>query len=138
MPIFKQLKEVVQFVDPITKAPIKPDDKGYLLLLVDSGSEEFENGEFVGVRGRRAAFDYLISSLGAYDLIHSYVLSGKIPLGNEVSVYSFLRLCLEKHYTSGEAGDLTTDDLASYAQATEEESNTDLDLLYVSEMNRRV
>lgn len=136
MPIFKNLKQVVEFVDPITKEPIQSDDKGYLLLLVEAGAGDFETGEFVAVRGRRIAFDYLANSLGNYDLIHSYVLSGKIPLGNEVSLYSFLRLCLEKHYTENEAG-ISLDDLAMYAQ-NENEASIDLDLLYVNELNKSV
>jgi hypothetical protein len=132
MPIFKQLKSVVELVNPITREPIDMDDKGYLLILVTAGSQEYDSGEFLAVRGRRVVFDYLLNSLGNYDIIHSYVLSGKIPLGGEVSVYSFMRLCLTKYFNTEDVG-MTVEDLEVYANTGEE--SIDLDFLYSNEMN---
>lgn len=137
MPIFKDLKQVVSLVDPITREPIDIDEKGYLLLLVDASSDQFENGEFIAMRGRRATFEYLVSSLGNYDILHSYILSGKIALGGEVSVYSFMRLCLEKYYGSEDMG-ITVNELDDMAIATsiESEDKINLNMLYVNELNR--
>lgn len=137
MPIFNDLKQVVSLVDPITREPIDIDEKGYLLLLVDANSDQFENGEFIAMRGRRATFEYLVSSIGNYDILHSYILSGKIALGGEVSVYSFMRLCLEKYYGSEDMG-ITVNELDDMAIATsiDSEDKINLNMLYVNELNR--
>ena len=137
MPIFKDLKQVVSLVDTITGEPIDIDEKGYLLLLVDANSDQFENGEFIAMRGRRATFEYLVSSIGNYDILHSYVLSGKIALGGEVSVYSFIRLCLEKHFSNEDIG-LTINELDDIALASsvDTEDKINLNMLYVNELNR--
>lgn len=138
MAIFKQRKQVVALVDPVTREPIEiEEDKPYLLILADAGSEDFEQGTWFAMRGRKTVFDYLISSLGNYELLHSYVLSGKISLGGEVSVYSFLRLCLTKHFVDGEHG-LTVDELDSYAIISDQDQHVDLNLLYANEMNQSV
>lgn len=139
MPIFKDLKQVVSLVDPITREPIEMDEKGYLLLLVDAGSDQYENGEFIAMRGRRAVFEYLLSSMGNYDLIHSYILTGKIALGGEVSVYSFMRLCLEKHFKDEKVG-LTLDELDDMAMVSsvDSEDKVNLNVLFVNDMNSKI
>ena len=137
VPIFKEVKQVVSLVDPISREPIEIDEKGYLLLLVDANSDQFENGEFVAMRGRRATFEYLSSSLGNYDILHSYILSGKIALGGEVSVYSFMRLCLEKYFNNEDMGiSLNELDDMAFATSVDTEDKINLNMLYVNELNR--
>ena len=136
MPIFKELKQVMQFFDPVTKEPIEEDNKGYLLILGEIGSESFDKFEAVPLRGRRATFEYLQSSLGAYDMLNSFVLAGKMHLGQEVSIYTFLRLCIERKYFPEET--LSVEDLSNYVFMDGNESDTDLDLVYTKELNSKV
>lgn len=134
MPLVNTNKvEVMELFDPVTGAPIKKDDKSYLLLLVDSGSETYDEGQFMVLRGRRATFEFLISTLGNYDVIHSFILSGKIPFGKEVSIYSFMRLCITKHFPDS---DVNVDELPVYV--SDGDSDIDLDRLYSQEINGQV
>ena len=82
--------------------------------------------------GRMGGLD---SGLGSYDLIHSYILSGGLKLGQECSVYTFLRLSLQKKNV--DVSWLTLDELNEYAKNGNEDIGN-LDLLYTSELNRPV
>jgi len=128
MPIFKK-NPMEKVFDPITGRPVESDEKEFLLILVDRGSESTDEGSFVALRGRRATFDYLTSTLGNYDLLNSYVLTGNIPLGKEVSLYSFLRYYMETKFQNS---DFTTDDLVNYIDEIE---YVDLDARYSREIN---
>lgn len=97
MTIFKEKKQVVQLID-INTGSDQQFDKPYLLLLREfTGDIITEETEFIGVpiRGRKEAFIYVSSGLGNYDLLNSYVMSGRIQLGQEVSLYTFMRLCVQ-------------------------------------------
>lgn len=97
MTIFKEKKQVVQLIDVNTGAD-QQFDKPYLLLLREfTGDIITEETEFIGVpiRGRKEAFIYVSSGMGNYDLLNSYVMSGRIQLGQEVSLYTFMRLCIQ-------------------------------------------
>lgn len=97
MTIFKEKKQVVQLIDINTGAD-QQFDKPYLLLLREfTGDIITEETEFIGVpiRGRKEAFIYVSSGMGNYDLLNSYVMSGRIQLGQEVSLYTFMRLCIQ-------------------------------------------
>lgn len=99
MTIFKERRQVVQLVDVNTGVD-QQFDKPYLLLLRDyTGEDITEETEFVGVpiRGRKNAFIYISSSISNYDLINSYVMSGNIKLGQEVTLYTFVRVCIENN-----------------------------------------
>lgn len=97
MTIFKEKKQVVQLID-VNTGTDQQFDKPYLLLLREfTGDIITEETEFIGVpiRGRKEAFIYVSSGLGNYDLLNSYVMSGRIQLGQEVSLYTFMRLCVQ-------------------------------------------
>lgn len=97
MTIFKEKKQVVQLIDVNTGSD-QQFDKPYLLLLREfTGDIITEETEFIGVpiRGRKEAFIYVSSGMGNYDLLNSYVMSGRIQLGQEVSLYTFMRLCIQ-------------------------------------------
>ena len=123
MPLFKQLTQVVELRDPKTGKPIEiAEDKPYLVILAEP-------------EGRQALYDYLLETMGSYDLIHSYILSGGLKLGQECSVYTFLRLSLQKKNV--DVSWLTLDELNEYAKNSNEDIGN-LDLLYTSELNRPV
>lgn len=97
MTIFKEKKQVVQLID-VNTGTDQQFDKPYLLLLREfTGDIITEETEFIGVpiRGRKEAFICVSSGLGNYDLLNSYVMSGRIQLGQEVSLYTFMRLCVQ-------------------------------------------
>lgn len=97
MTIFKEKKQVIQLIDVNTGSD-QQFDKPYLLLLREfTGNIITEETEFIGVpiRGRKEAFIYVSSGMGNYDLLNSYVMSGRIQLGQEVSLYTFMRLCIQ-------------------------------------------
>lgn len=140
MPLFNQLKQVVDLVDPkLNKTMEIPEDKPYLVIITDIGEYKEEDDYFaekqcIKIRGRQALYDYLLETMGAYDLLHSYILSGGLKLGQECSIYTFLRLCLQKKNV--DLSWLTLDELNEYAK--QENENANLDLLYSSELNRPV
>jgi len=110
MPIFKNLIEVADRVDRNTGLP-ENVNKPYLILAVQYGqsfdpSEEYETvtqGEFYAIKGRRNAFQFIVENLNIYniDLLKSYILSGNISFGKEITLYTFLRICIEKYRYSG-------------------------------------
>lgn len=103
MALLRKMKSLVKQIDTNTGLPTD-FDKPYLLLLVDLTAErdkitnEYLYGEFQILRGRRTLFDYIKDSVvDTYDIANSYILSGNISFGNEVSVYTFMRYCVEKY-----------------------------------------
>lgn len=110
MPIFKRLLGVVDTVDKETG--LKDNiDKPYLILYVtydrmsDPETGEYLDGEFKAIRGRRACYDYIINELSIYNInpMKSFILSGNIVFGNEVSVYTFIRQCIERYQYGDES-----------------------------------
>ena len=140
MALFNQLKTVVDVIDPKTKKPIElAEDKPYLVILTDIGAYEEEDDYFaekqcIKMRGRQALYDYLLETMGSYDLVHSYILSGGLKLGQECSIYTFLRLSIQKQNV--DPSWLTLDELNDYVRRDNDSIN--LDLLYNSELNRPV
>ena len=98
MPIFKRLKSIVERVDTSTGMDLGIN-KDYLLLLVPIGEEDLTQGEFVAIKGRKEAYNYLKTHVanGNYNILNSFILSGGITFGNEVSIYTFMRLCIENY-----------------------------------------
>lgn len=140
MPIFTEKRQVIALADPVTKEE-QEFDKPYLLMLTPANTyeDEYDDGyrEFNGVamRGRKAVFDYLMSSLGNDDLIHSYILSGNIPLGKEVSLYTFLRICITVYFK--QSSEITLENLNNVAFETSDiNQDTDLDIIFSREANR--
>ena len=143
MPVFRQTIDVLSITNPETLEE-QEFNKPYLILLTDAGTYEdrndldsFQEFNAIAMRGRRAVFDYLKAQLGNDDLIHSYIMSGKISLGNEVSIYTFLRLCIIKYFSQSTDG-LTLEDLNAIAYETSglDPERCNLDVLFSREANR--
>lgn len=143
MPLFREKKTVIKMFDPITKAPINNDEeKPYLVIFRDVDDEEDTTdyageaitGRYIAVRGRISAFEYIKSELYNIDPTKSYVFAGNIPLGKEVSVYSFIRLCLEKNMVD-ESDSFNIEELNDYI-INNLGIDVDLNLLYNSEINK--
>ena len=110
MPIFRQLIEIADRIDRNTGLP-ENVNKPYLILAVQYGentdpSEEYETvsqGEFYAIKGRRNVFQFIVETLNIYniDLLKSYILSGNISFGKEITLYTFLRICIEKYRYGG-------------------------------------
>lgn len=96
MAIFTKKKSVVDIYDTKTGLNIQ-NDRPYLILLVPIDQEENTSGEFVALKGRKDTYnyckDYILS--GGYDIVRSQIMSDGINFGREVSLYTFLRLCIE-------------------------------------------
>lgn len=137
MAIFNKLKNVIELHDPKTGELIEMDNKPFLLLCVDAGSEDYENGEFHAIRGRAATLEFLGMQFGNFDLIHSYVMSGNIHFGEEVSLYSFMRIHIKE---LEEQEEIDLDELNAMAGQydTEYQDITLLDALYIKETNRPI
>ena len=111
-------------------------EKPYLILIQDvdyQGDDDYHEGDFVSMRGRDVAFSYLESNAFSCDIINSFVLTGHIHLGEEISIYSFMRSCIERKLVNT---NLTVDDLDSYVEDLHPGIN--LDLIYNSEMNKNI
>jgi len=148
MPMLKPLMEVVDRIDPNTGLSEKVNQP-YLLIIKEYGEEEKDpyevsdsmyEGTAYAMRGRRITFNFIIESLNIYnvDLLKSYILSGNLTLGRERSLYTFLRLCIEKYRYGGI--DYTTDILNqsvidAYAAEGKEITETHLASIYNQEQN---
>jgi hypothetical protein len=127
MPLFKKKLDVMGFVNTETHEDLE-FNKPYLLLIKKEGGMENELGDdyqeydAYAMRGRREVFDFLTQRLGSFDTIHSYVMSGAIPLGKEVSVYTFIRLCITKYFA--QSSDISIEELNDISLQT---SNVDVE-----------
>lgn len=142
MAIFKQLIDVMGIIDPETKED-QEFGKPYLLLLTQANTyseeqEDYREFDAIAIRGRRVVYDFIHGQLGNDDLIHSYIMSGKIPLGSEVSLYTFMRLCITKYFPKSTEG-LTLDELNALAYETSDldPETFNLDVLFNREANRK-
>jgi hypothetical protein len=140
MPLHKpeeSYKSVVQFMNQETKEFEDIEvEKPYLILMQDAdyqGDDDYHEGDFVSMRGRETAFTYLESNAFSCDIINSFVMTGHIHLGEEISIYSFMRSCIERKLVRT---NLTVDDLDSFAE--EMHPGINLDLIYSSEMNKSI
>lgn len=132
MPIFKQKKQIVTLVDPETKQPIDIEEKAFLLILQDMDPDDADSGRWVKIRGRSSIIYYLSSEVFNIDPIHSFIFTGKIPLGSEVSVYSFLRHYCVKYPEMSKS--INMDEVEAHILA--EYPDIDLNLLFNQEMNK--
>jgi predicted acyltransferase (DUF342 family) len=136
MPIFKKVTSIVERYDINTGMPLEID-KPYLLLMVPAGETEVTIGEFYAIKGRKAAYDELKQNFvtGNYNILASHVLSGGITFGNEVAVYTFFRLCIEKFKYGGEEDLELLNDMA-VATSLDPDSVTDtmLNIHYTNEL----
>lgn len=137
MGLFVDKIKVVDLFDPQTGKEIEmEEEKPYLLLLTDideSREMDTTEGRFLATRGRQTVVNYLESEYFQIDPLFSFVMSGNIPLGKEVSVYSFLRLCIQEHKVDDIS--ITIDELDDYARSVY--PNIDLNLKYNQEINHK-
>jgi predicted acyltransferase (DUF342 family) len=112
-------------------------DKPYLLLMDPVDSEEDTIGEFYAIKGRKTVFDEMKQNMitGNYNILKSHVLSGGITFGNEVSVYTFFRLCIEKFkYGTEDDLELLNDMAVSTSSDPNSVSDTVLNIHYANEL----
>ncbi len=138
MGLFVEKKKAIAFFNKDTGEELEmEEEKPYLVLLTDvDESRELDTteGRFIATRGRTTVFNYLQSEYFQIDPLHSFVMSGNIPLGREVSVYSFLRLCIQENKVADIS--ITIDDLDDYASSIYPDE--DLNLVYNKEINHKV
>lgn len=104
MAIFKKLLSIVDIIDKDTGLNDNID-KPYLILYVlydaipDPETGEYLEGQFKAIRGRKNCYKYIMEELNIYNInpLKSFILSGNIVFGNEVSVYTFIRQCIERY-----------------------------------------
>ena len=104
-------------------------EKFYLILLADLDAETENEGKWVVLEGRQSVINYLSDEFyNGIDPLKSYILTGNIRLGNEVSVYSFLRAMLSRPDV---ATSIKLDELNEYVSSIHK--NVDLNALFIKE-----
>ena len=127
MAIFPERINVVTLYDDNNNAVQL--EKFYLILLADSDAEDANEGKWVVLEGRQSVINYLSGEFyNGIDPLKSYILTGNIRLGNEVSVYSFLRAMLNRPDVETS---ISLDELDEYASSVHK--NVDLNALFIKE-----
>ena len=146
MAIFRKKKKVMSFFNVETGKEIETDDfKNYLLLLKDVDADETDGGEWYPFTGRQTLYDFLYSQLGNWDLINSYIITGNLKLGEEISVYSFLRYSISEGKVDQSTKPLEISELNQFVERSmdeEELEKIDLDVklesVYTKEINQMI
>ena len=127
MAIFPERINVVTLYDDNNNAVQL--EKFYLILLADLDAEDANEGKWVVLEGRQSVINYLSGEFyNGIDPLKSYILTGNIRLGNEVSVYSFLRAMLTRPDVETS---ISLDELDEYASSVHK--NVDLNALFIKE-----
>lgn len=127
MAIFPERINVVTLYDDNNNAVQL--EKFYLILLADLDAEDANEGKWVVLEGRQSVINYLSDEFyNGIDPLKSYILTGNIRLGNEVSVYSFLRAMLSRPDV---ATSIKLDELNEYVSSIHK--NVDLNALFIKE-----
>ena len=127
MAIFPERINVVTLYDDNNNAVQL--EKFYLILLADLDAEDANEGKWVVLEGRQSVINYLSGEFyNGIDPLKSYILTGNIRLGNEVSVYSFLRAMLSRPDVETS---ISLDELNEYASSVHK--NVDLNALFIKE-----
>lgn len=127
MAIFPERINVVTLYDDNNNAVQL--EKFYLILLADLDAEDANEGKWVVLEGRQSVINYLSGEFyNGIDPLKSYILTGNIRLGNEVSVYSFLRAMLSRPDVETS---ISLDELDEYASSVHK--NVDLNALFIKE-----
>lgn len=127
MAIFPERINVVTLYDDNNNAVQL--EKFYLILLADLDAEDANEGKWVVLEGRQSVINYLSGEFyNGIDPLKSYILTGNIRLGNEVSVYSFLRAMLSRPDV---ATSIKLDELNEYVSSIHK--NVDLNALFIKE-----
>ena len=127
MAIFPERINVVTLYDDNNNAVQL--EKFYLILLADLDAEDANEGKWVVLEGRQSVINYLSGEFyNGIDPLKSYILTGNIRLGNEVSVYSFLRAMLARPDVETS---ISLDELDEYASSGHK--NVDLNALFIKE-----
>lgn len=127
MAIFPERINVVTLYDDNNNAVQL--EKFYLILLADLDAEDANEGKWVVLEGRQSVINYLSGEFyNGIDPLKSYILTGNIRLGNEVSVYSFLRAMLNRPDVETS---IKLDELNEYVSSIHK--NVDLNALFIKE-----
>lgn len=149
MAIFRKKKKVMSFFNTETGDEINNSDdfKNYLLLLKDIDSDETDGGEWYPFTGRQTLYDFLYSQLGNWDLLNSYIITGNLKLGEEISVYTFLRYSISENKIDQSSKPLEINELNLFVERTldeeelekiGEELDVKLETIYTKELNRMI
>ena len=127
MAIFPERINVVTLYDDNNNAVQL--EKFYLILLADLDAEDANEGKWLVLEGRQSVINYLSGELyNGIDRLKADILTGNIRLGNEVSVYSFLRAMLNRPDVETS---ISLDELDEYASSVHK--NVDLNALFIKE-----
>lgn len=127
MAIFPERINVVTLYDDNNNAVQL--EKFYLILLADLDAEDANEGKWVVLEGRQSVINYLSGEFyNGIDPLKSYILTGNIRLGHEVSVYSFLRAMLARPDVETS---ISLDELNEYVSSVHK--NVDLNALFIKE-----
>ena len=127
MAIFPERINVVTLYDDNNNAVQL--EKFYLILLADLDAEDANEGKWVVLEGRQSVINYLSGEFyNGIDPLKSYILTGNIRLGNEVSVYSFLRAMLNRPDVETS---ISLDESDEYVSSVHK--NVDLNALFIKE-----
>ena len=88
----------------VQKEEKSPEEKEYILLLVDIEDEEATM--FVIRTGRREAYEYIKMDIESMDIHKSTVLVEGIPIENRISVYKFMKHIQDKGFFEGDSFDI--------------------------------
>ena len=106
--LVKKLKQIAVRLDPVTKKPIAPkEQKVYMVLLfLDDETRSFEL-----VHTRKEAFEICLQHMEDCDIATSQVMTNKHTMEDCISIYSFVRGCLEAFHDLALEADLDLDQL---------------------------
>ena len=111
-----------------------PEEKEYILLLVDIEDEEATM--FVIRTGRREAYEYIKMDIESMDIHKSTVLVEGIPIENRISVYKFMKHIQDKGFFEGETFDIEDYNIGDDESLEEDNfNNTDNGTVTESEGN---
>lgn len=98
-----------------------PEQREYLLLLAvnDNEAEDGVLYQWTGIIGRQQAFDYIANMADDLDWSNSRILAETATMSNMISIYKFMRLCIDNENVENPHG-FDPDDFAS-----EDEDNVD-------------
>lgn len=79
----------------------KKERKNYLILAIFNETKDDENA-WHWIEGRDEAAEFLFEQLETFDLLQSHVMSETQAPERAVSIYTFLRFCMEEEKVSEE------------------------------------
>lgn len=138
--LIKPLKQIIARIDPTTGKEVAPKvEKQYLVLIhyLDTDNEATEKSYEI-IRGRIETAKFLLNELENIDLLQSHVIAQNLSLEKALTVYSFLRLCLEKYLSEEEQMkyEIDVETLNEHMENFYEVTSESLEETYQEEINQ--